>query len=149
MRYIDDPDCGPSYRDLRLVEDLNQALNGEYSAIECYQQLANLASCAEERRRILEIRQDEINHFQTFSRIYTTLTGQQPCPQMTEECPEKYCDALEAAFNDEQQTVDFYLDIADRAVEPNIKARFQRAAADEQNHAVWFSHFYSKNCLED
>ena len=47
-----------------------------------------------------------------------------------------YC--LGPAFKDEQETVDFYLDLADQTQDQSIKKVFQRAAADEQNHAVWF-----------
>lgn len=128
----------------KLVADIEKAINGEYSAIKCYAQLAKVAPNEEIRKQILEIRQDEINHLQTFGRIYTDLTGKQPKPKVTEECPNQYKDGLEFALNDEQKTVDFYLDIADEATNPSIKEAFRRAAADEQNHAVWFLYYFVK-----
>ncbi|MUG43958.1 ferritin-like domain-containing protein [Paenibacillus woosongensis] len=128
-------------KDTGLVADIERAINGEYSAISCYEQLAGMAPHEEERNRILEIRQDEIGHFQTFSQIYTSLTGMQPVPHITEECPSEYAAGLHFAFKDEQETVDFYLDVADKAADPYIKERFKRASADEQNHAVWFLYF--------
>ncbi|GAA0133481.1 ferritin-like domain-containing protein [Paenibacillus sp. YSY-4.3] len=124
--------------DTGLIADIERAINGEYSAIACYEQLAGMAPNEEERNRILEIRKDEIRHFQTFSQIYTSLTGRRPVPHITEKCPSEYSAGLHFAFKDEQETVDFYLDVADKATDPNIKERFKRAAADEQNHAVWF-----------
>ncbi|KYD11778.1 hypothetical protein B4119_4180 [Parageobacillus caldoxylosilyticus] len=54
-------------------------------------------------------------------------------------------EGLEYALKDEQETVDFYLDISDETNDPYIKEVFRRAAADEQNHAVWFLYYFIKN----
>ncbi|RUS42670.1 ferritin-like domain-containing protein [Cohnella sp. AR92] len=118
--------------------DLEKALNGEYSAIACYEQLAKLAPNEEQRNRILEIRNDEIRHYQIISQMYVTMAGKQPAPQLTEPCPTEYKAGLLAAFKDEQETVDFYLGITDQTNIPYVKETFRRIAADEQNHAVWF-----------
>ncbi|CAH2714149.1 hypothetical protein BACCIP111895_01303 [Neobacillus rhizosphaerae] len=128
----------------KLINDIEKAINGEYSAINCYAKIAKLARRENERKQILEIRQDEIKHFQQFGQIYTSLTGSQPQPKITEQCPDVYLDGLEFALKDEQKTVDFYLEIADSATDAYIKETFRRAAADEQNHAVWFLYYFSK-----
>jgi rubrerythrin len=129
-----------------FLNDLVKAVNGEYAAISCYRRLAKQAPSAEAKKQILEIRDDEIRHFRTFSGIYFTLTGRKPSPQITEKCPEDYRQGLEASFKDEQETVDFYHDVAAQALESYIKEQFQRAAADEQNHAVWFLYYYLRKC---
>lgn len=128
----------------KLRRDIQRAINGEYTAIQCYARLINLAPTAQSRTRITEIRRDEMRHFRQFSQIYKSLTGTDPQPKMSEECPNTYREGLEAAFIDEQETVDFYLDIAEEAADPVIKDVFRRAAADEQNHAVWFMYFMHK-----
>ncbi|WP_342454305.1 ferritin-like domain-containing protein [Paenibacillus sediminis] len=130
--------------DAALIGNIAKAINGEYSAIACYEQLARMAPNEEERNQIVEIRKDEIRHFQTFSQIYTLLTGRHPAPQIVERCPSEYKAGIHFAFRDEQETVDFYLDIADQANDPTIKQHFKRASADEQNHAVWFLYFITK-----
>lgn len=127
-----------------LVADIQKAINGEYSAVQCYEKLAQMAPTDSEREQILEIRNDEIRHLEEFSRIYLNLTGRQPQPEMSEACAETYLEGIEASFKDEQETVDFYLDIADKAKDITIKKAFRRAAADEQNHAVWFLFFFQK-----
>ncbi|MCT8137053.1 ferritin-like domain-containing protein [Anaerobacillus sp. CMMVII] len=129
----------------QLIADITKAINGEYSAIACYQQLARMAPTQEARDQILEIRNDEIRHFQVFSEIYTTLTGGQLTPQITEECPSDYRSGLVTSFKDEQETTDFYLDIAEKLTDPTMKEHFKRASADEQNHAVWFLYFLTHN----
>ncbi len=124
--------------DMQLIQDIATAINGEYSAIICYEQLAKIAPDEEAGKQILEIRQDEVRHYQLFSGIYKALTGSPYTAQMSEPCPQSYADGLHASFKDEQVTTDAYLDIAEKAAHPYIQTVFRRAAADEQNHAVWF-----------
>lgn len=126
------------------LEDIAKAINGEYSAIVCYERIARMAPDERIRKRILEIRADETRHFQEFSRIYFRLTGRQPMPHVSEACPGEYVAALRFAFRDEQETVDFYHEIADKAGDPEVERAFRRAAADEQNHAVWFLYFLTQ-----
>lgn len=130
--------------DTPIIDDIQKAVNGEYRAIACYEKVARMAPTREERNKILEIRNDERRHLEEFSKIYAKLSGRQPTYANPQQCPDHYVNALEWAFQDEQETVDFYLDIADKAKDPFIKERFRRAAADEQNHAVWFLSFLQK-----
>jgi len=127
-----------------LIKEMEKAMNGEYGAIICYTKLANLAPNEEERKRILEIRSDEMIHFQQIAQLYVNVTGKQPQPKMIEACPETYVKGLEEAFHDEQVTVDFYMKIADETTNPYVKEVFKRAAVDEQNHAVWFLYYLMK-----
>lgn len=128
--------------DLQLLSSISKAINGEYTAIACYDHLARIAPSQKEKNIITEIRKDEVRHFQTFTSIYTWLTNRQPIPEITESCPQEYLPGLTFAIEDEQETVDFYLDISERAQHPYIKEQFRRAAADEQNHAVWFLYIF-------
>lgn len=129
----------------KLINDLTKAINGEYSAIQCYAKLAQLAPTEMERKRIIEIRKDEKHHFRQFTTIYKMLTGKEATPQVSEGCPNAYINGLDFSFVDEQETVDFYLDVAENTSDNYIKETFRRAAADEQNHAVWFHYFLTKN----
>lgn len=128
-----------------FITNIMKAINGEYSAVTCYEHLAQLAPTEQERNQILEIRQDEILHYHVFAHIYMRLTGHQPTPHLIETCPTHYLSGLEYALKDEQETVDFYLELADQAPDPQLKQQFTRIASDEQNHAVWFLYFYTKN----
>lgn len=126
---------------MEIITDITKAINGEYHAIHCYEKLANQSLNTEIKNRILEIRKDEIRHYQMFSHIYTSLTGNQPSPQLTEQCAANFHSGILASFKDEQKTVDFYHGIARKANNPVIKEAFTQASADEQNHAVWFLYF--------
>ncbi|MDQ0187239.1 ferritin-like domain-containing protein [Cytobacillus kochii] len=127
-----------------LIMDISKAINGEYSAINCYKKLQQLAPNEKTRTIIKEIRQDEKKHFRIFNEIYRQLTGHEHSPQLTDQCPNSYQTGLDYSFNDEQQTVDFYLEIADKTSDPYIKEQFNRAAKDEQNHAVWFVYLMNR-----
>lgn len=128
--------------DQSLVKDIEKALNGEYSAIACYNKLADRAPTNEAREQILEIREDEIRHYEAFRNIFRQLTGKEPSPKITEPCPENYREGILASFKDEQKTTDFYYEIERKAQDISIKETFRQAAADEQNHAVWFLYFF-------
>ncbi|WP_417900920.1 ferritin-like domain-containing protein [Bacillus haimaensis] len=132
-------------QDESLINNIAKAINGEYSAVQCYEQLAKEAPSGQVRDQISEIRNDEIRHLNAFSQIYQSLTGKQSTPQISEECPDDFKEGILAAFKDEQETVDFYLDIADSTQNPYIRRVFKRAAADEQNHAVWFLYYMMEN----
>lgn len=120
---------------------IEKAIDGEYSAISCYKNLITLAPSNSIKEKITEIRNDELRHFRTFSSLYKQLTGKEHTPKMVEKCPKQYKQGIDFAFKDEQETVDFYLDIASKTNNPKIKEEFSRAAHDEQNHAVWFLYF--------
>lgn len=124
--------------DAALAGDLVKAINGEFSAVTCYEQLAKLAPSEDARKRILEIRDDEARHLRFFEQAYRHLTGQTHQPVQTETCPKQYKEGLISSFLDEQETVDFYLKMSDRAHDSVLKDTLRRIAMDEQNHAVWF-----------
>jgi rubrerythrin len=133
----------------KLISDIEKAINGEFSAIQCYADLAKLSPSETEKKQILEIREDETKHLQQFVQIYTRLTGKQPQPKIVEDCPNIYIEGLEFSLVDEQHTVDFYLDISNDTNNQYIKEIFRRAAADEQNHAVWFLYYFTKQLKKE
>ena len=124
-----------------VLHDILKAIDGEFTAIACYELLANQAPNDEIKKRILEIRNDEIRHYETFWYLYISLTGKQPSPEITRQCPADYRSGVLASFIDEQETVDFYHNIARNTDNPVVRDAFTRASADEQNHAVWYLYF--------
>jgi len=136
----------PYYRnDSMVTAHIAKAINGESSAIACYDKLAALAPTEEEHTRILEIRQDEMEHLQRFIAIYVSLTSMQPTIQIAQDCPNEYIAGLNYAFKDEQETVEFYSDVSDQTTDPHVQATFRRAATDEQRHAVWFLYYLTQH----
>ena len=56
--------------DIHLLNDIQKAINAEYSAVTCYNKIAEMAPTKEEKDKILEIQKDEKRHLEEFSRIY-------------------------------------------------------------------------------
>nr|WGD89287.1 ferritin family protein [Bacillus subtilis] len=131
----------PYREDPVLIRNLQKAINGEFSAIQCYRKLAELAHSDEVRKQIEEIRRDEIRHLREFSTLYGSITSKHIMPKQTEECPDNFTRGLDAAFKDKQETVDFYLRAAEETSNLKAKGVFTRARRDEQNHAVWFLYY--------
>lgn len=125
----------------QTINNLLKAINGEYHAIYCYEILANQAPTQEIKNKILEIRKDEIRHYQTFWSLYFQLTGKEPVLNIPENCEKDYMSGVKSAFMDEQTTVDFYHTAARETQIPMVTSSFTQASADEQNHAVWFLYF--------
>ena len=128
----------------KLILDLTNAINGEFNAIRFYEHLAQLAPNETVRNRILEIRRDEMRHYQGFSHTYIQLTGQQPSPKITEPLPTNFKSGISTAFKDEQEAVEFYHRVARESNIPYISNQFRSNASDEQNHAVWFLFFITQ-----
>lgn len=124
-----------------MVTNLTNAINGEFNAIHFYEALAKLAPTEAIRKRILEIRRDEMRHFQSFVYAFMQLTGRSPSPEVTETMPSSYKAGIRAAFFDEQEAVEFYHRAARGATIPYVSQLFTSASMDEQNHAVWFLFF--------
>ena len=127
--------------DTQLIHDIRKSIHAEYSAVTCYEKLIKLAPTQAEQKQIAEIKRDEQRHLARFSQLYRNLTGRQPTYQISEHCPDTFQEGLLFAFKDEQKSVDFYLEISDYTQDVTIKETFRRAAADEQNHAMWFLFF--------
>ena len=125
----------------KMVQDLAKAINGEFNAIRFYEHLAQLAPNEEVKKRILEIRKDEMRHLQGFSYMYRLLTGQQPSPKITEALPTDFKSGVITAFKDEQEAVEFYHQASRESTIPYISNQSRSNASDEQNHAVWFLFF--------
>lgn len=133
----------------QFLEKLEKAIDKEHTAIHCYDKMANNAPSHQEKQRILEIRQDELNHFDQFSYIYESYTGKRHNPKLVEECHDDYADMLKVAFENEQEAVDDYLEMSDLPLQSHIRRAFRRAAADEQNHAVWFLAFFTERKMKE
>lgn len=126
---------------MELITDISKAIISEYEAIHCYGYLINQTSNSEIKEQIIEIRNDEICHYQTFYNLYLSLTKTHPHVSSAKQCPPDFKNGIITAFKDEQKTVDFYHEIARNINEMYIKEPFQQAALDEQNHAIWFLYF--------
>ena len=120
--------------DPRLFQDINRAINDKFSAIHYYTRLAEMAPSEPFRQYILAVRQDEINHYGNFSNAYFELTKRYPQVSKAVDLPKNYKQGIRNSIKAERQTVPFYMNIAQRVTNPNMKEMFIRTANDEQRH---------------
>ncbi|MGV2516512.1 UNVERIFIED_CONTAM: rubrerythrin family protein, partial [Bacillus subtilis] len=71
-----------------------------------------------------------------FSTLYGAITVKQIMPKQTAVCPDTFTKVLDAAFNDEQQTIAFYWRAAEQTSNLKAKGIYTRVARDEPHHAV-------------
>lgn len=124
-----------------LQQDLTKALQGESDAIQTYEKLASLAPNESIKKVITEIRKDEQRHYRFFAELLKQWYGLGFQP-IQSTLPTSFDSGVISSFIDEQETVDFYNDLAEKVTDPMVKQEIRRIAADEQNHAVWFLFFY-------
>ncbi|GAA0450954.1 ferritin family protein [Alkalibacillus silvisoli] len=128
-----------------VYEDLKHAINREYTAICFYNDLTLLTPSEKTKNHIISIKINEQRHLNEFSNFYQKLTSYTHSPEIIDHCPDDYSQALETAFFHEQQSVQTYLNIADRIKNPYFKDRFKRIAADEQKHAMWMLYYLNES----
>jgi rubrerythrin len=120
----------------REKRDIQKAINDEYTAIQYYTRLAQLAPIDKAKEEILGIRQDEIRHFYQFTKSFYQLSGKYPKLNIfNQQFPNSYRQGLRESIRDETETAPFYFSIASRTNDLRIKRRFTQAAFDEQRHA--------------
>lgn len=121
-----------------FLESLQSIINKKYLAKYRYGKLINEARTTAEADIIRNIIVDELKHYEQMTAMYHSLTGREPNPDISREWLEEDNQVIYASFIAEQKNVPLYLNLSERAPTPLFKKQFERAAADEQNHAVWF-----------
>lgn len=131
---------------LQLILD---ALNTEQRDAVFYRYLVNIAPTQEDKDIIINIRKDELRHYQLLRQVYTNLTGlvppeQQPSanaiPQIRTYCQGLYT-AFEGEISDGQRYRKILYAMQDR-VNINILTDI---IADEIEHGSLYSFLYAKN----
>ena len=93
--------------DEQLLRDINKAVNDEFSAIHYYTCLAELAPNNQFQQAILGIRQDEIKHFDWFSKAYYDLSGSYPQISLNIKLPNTFQEGVSESIKDEEKPFHF------------------------------------------
>lgn len=128
---------------------IQEALTGESEDRAFYTYLSENAPDEEAREIINGIRDNEINHFDLFRRLYFDITGE-ILPENNNgefEPPENFCDGIKRALLGEQNAVQKYRQIL-YAMRPRIHINIMiEIITDEIRHGILYNYLYSKyNC---
>lgn len=87
------------------------------------------------RQAILSIRQDEANHYGSFTAALQRLGARMPMIPAG-AAPATFQEGLREAIKAENEAAAFYNSVASRAKSRSIQTQFINAARDEQKHSL-------------
>lgn len=119
-----------------LINDILDSVKGEATGVDFYGRLAEAAPTPQMREDLLRIRQDEHDHFQMFSQLYTQLTGTQPVFQITPVQFHSFRQGLQIAYRDELEDYEKYRNFYLMTHDQTLRDIFFRPFSDEIKHAV-------------
>ncbi len=133
---------------LMLIE---QAVLGESEDRAFYDFLIAEAPSHEDKKVITGIRDNEINHFEMFRKIYNELTGKTlPPPTLSEfKQPASYCAGLKQALMGEQNAVTKYRRILFAMMKRRHINMLTEIITDELRHLGLYNYLYAKNNCTD
>ncbi|WP_415815838.1 cupin domain-containing protein [Mesobacillus thioparans] len=123
----------------QVLEALLAGIKGEASAIDFFGRLAEAAPNQRHRKAIRQALEDKQIHYNQFTDLYITLTGQQPQTQYEQIEFESYRDGLQKAFELENKDYHEYRNSYLLTQNLPVGHVFFRAFADELEHVTRFS----------
>lgn len=126
---------------------ITQAVSGESEDREFYTYLLENAPSEEDRQIITGIRDNEINHFNMFHKIFYDLTGKIVQQQNQEQFvpPSTYCDGLRKAILGEQNAVAKYRQILFAMQSHYHFNMVMEIMTDEIRHGILYNYLFTKN----
>lgn len=125
---------------------IQQAVAGEHEDRLFYSYMADHAPTEEDKQIIAGIKDNEIQHYGWFYKIYQDLTGEQIPKQPEEEftAPENYCEGLARALMGEQNAVQKYREIL-YAMQSRVHINIlTMIITDEIRHAILYNYLFTK-----
>lgn len=128
-----------------FIKKLEEAINGEATAIRFYGDLLNLVRGDRTAYdNVKHAYDDENKHFRAFVDLYVSLTGRQPSVRITPMRYTSLADAYRQAFFGELEAAELYSDMYLMTRDPDIRDIFFMAKNDEQEHAQRFQFLYNR-----
>ncbi|MFC7442961.1 ferritin family protein [Laceyella putida] len=130
------------YKDLnKFLQDLLKAASGEAQAIDFYTRVVQIAPTDKARRDFQHALEDEKEHYQSFTNLYTSLTGKRaPVPPFQPVQFKDYANAVEKAVEDELEAYEMYRDMYLSTSDPVARDILLKGFTDEGEHAIRFTY---------
>ncbi len=139
----------PMFRDPhKWLKELEKALAGEAEAIEFYAYLESIAPTAEAREQIHHAHQDEMEHYQKFSRLYERLTGRPPAVEKIVVARPDFVSGVFRAFNDELEAAHLYRGMLLGTWDMTVRDLMFEIMTDEMEHADRFTMIMAMDMAE-
>jgi rubrerythrin len=128
----------------KIIDMILNAMKGEASAIQFYEQLAKAAPNEKAEKDVLHALEDEKMHLKQFVDLYVMLTGKRPVYKVEKVSFNTFKEGLELAKNDELEAYEEYRDAYLATQDQMIRDVFFLAMTDEIEHALRFSFLLSE-----
>lgn len=135
---------GPKSFD-QILRYIHKTIEDEANAVEFYRQLLKEAPNKLHCDFIQHAYEDEQEHLQIFTKLYTYYTDCEPKYCVTKTCYPCYRDGLLKALVSELEAVEFYRNVQLSTMDQLIIDTFYMVMVDEQGHATMFSTLFN-NC---
>lgn len=135
---------GPKSFD-QILHFIHKAIEDEANAADFYRHLLKEAPNKLHCEFIQHAYEDELEHLQIFSKLYTYYTDCEPKYCVTQTCYPCYKEGLLKALVGELETVEFYRNVQLSTMDQVIIDTFYMVMVDEQGHATMFSTLFN-NC---
>ncbi|RAK23123.1 rubrerythrin [Anoxybacillus vitaminiphilus] len=128
----------------KITDTLLEAIKGEASAVQFYQQLMNAAPNEKAREDVQHALEDERKHLKQFTDLYVMLTGKRPVYKTKAVSFNTFKEGLNIARKDELEAYEDYRDAYLATQDQVIRDVFFLAMTDEIEHALRFSFLLSE-----
>jgi rubrerythrin len=129
----------------QILHSIHKAIEDEANAADFYRHLLKEAPNKLHCEFIQHVYEDELEHLQIFTKLYTYYTDCEPKYCVTQTCYPCYKEGLLKALVSELETVKFYRNVQLSTMDQVIIDTFFMVMVDEQEHATIFSTLYN-NC---
>ena len=127
----------------QLVSDLSKAIVDEATAADFYSRLLKQAPNELHREFIKHAYEDELKHFQAFSKLYKHFTGKTPQYEIKPVQYPNYKTGILMALKDELEAAEFYRNMKLSSSDQLVRDTFFFAMGDEIEHSTRFSVLYN------
>jgi rubrerythrin len=125
-----------------LLKHIHQAIVDEATAADFYSRLLKEAPDALHRDFVKHAYEDELEHLDAFTKLYTHFTGKKPQYKVKPIQYSSYKAGILRALKDELEAGEFYRDIKLSCTDPLVKDTFFFAMVDELEHSTQFGVLY-------
>jgi len=127
----------------RLLQNLYQSIVDEATAVRFYSRLLTQAPDELHREFIQHALDDEKEHLEAFTRLYSYLTGRMPRYTVRNVQYQSYREGILMALKDELKAAEFYRDVILSSTDQLVRDTFFLAMVDELEHGTQFGVLYN------
>lgn len=126
-----------------IVKQIHKSIVDEATAADFYSRLLKESPDALHRDFVQHAHDDELEHLEAFTKLYTHFTGKKPQYKIKPVKYSNYKAGILRALKDELEAAEFYRDMQLSCTDPLVRDTFYFAMVDELEHSTQFGVLYN------